>query len=562
MQGKSGNSLILIVDDEGDRSSITAFLKTRDYSVCEAVDANEALRIASKESPDLILMSVDIPGMDGFDVCRQLRNNPDTTAIPIVLMAESANADLVDKAYEQGAEEFITKPIYWASLRHRIKRILERKANEELIRHLAYHDPLTNLPNRVLVLDRLEYALARCRRFGGQGAALFLDLDQFKTINDSLGHSAGDELLQAVALRLKEAMRQGDAVARLGGDEFVVLLQDLGQNIETASKNAWSVAEKVRLMLTDPFEIQGQRLFITPSIGISLFPVEGQESADDVLKQADVAMYRVKETGRNAARFFQASMQSVADDRLELSNDLCLALMHNEFKLYMQPQVDGRGKIRGAEALLRWEHPQQGMVLPDKFIPVAEETGQILAMGRWVLQEACRCLKLWEDRPIGFIAVNVSPKQFRQADFISQVRHVLDEYDVDPRRLELEVTEGLLLECIEDAISTMQALRELGIRFSIDDFGTGYSSLMYLKRLPLDKLKIDRSFIRDISNDPNDAAIVETIIAMARHLDLEVVAEGVETDAERAFLLEQECLRFQGYYFYRPMPIESLGKLL
>ena len=562
MQEQFTGSQILVVDDDKEVSALTStYLKNQGYRVCTAFNGVEALKAAEAESPDLILMNGDMPVMDGFEACRQLQDNPDTAAIPIVMVVSIADTDSVDRAFESGAEEFVSKPIHWASLRQRIWRTLERKAHEATIRHLAYHDALTGLSNRILLQDRLDYALARCNRHGGLGAVMFLDLDHFKTINDSLGHTVGDELLQLVAGRLKKNVRQDDAAARLGGDEFVVLIQDLGSDLGPASKNAWEVAEKIRLALSVPYQVQGNELFISPSIGVTLFPLEDQSGTDDILKQADAAMYRAKETGRNAVRFFQASMQVVADNRLELSNALRQALQLNEFFIHLQPQVDSDGEIRGAEALLRWQHPVRGLIPPDQFIPVAEEGSQILAIGEWVLHEACRWLKAWEGKSFKYIAVNVSPKQFRQADFVSQVQHALNVHGVDPSRLELELTEGMLLDGIEDAIGKMQALRELGIRFSIDDFGTGYSSLMYLKRLPLDKLKIDRSFVMDIASNPNDAAIVETIIAMARHLKLEVIAEGVETETERDFLQLHGCLLYQGYYFHRPMSVDDFGKL-
>ncbi|MET0049223.1 MAG: EAL domain-containing protein [Sedimenticola sp.] len=443
--------------------------------------------------------------------------------------------------------------------------ITERKRHADFIEHQASFDTLTDLPNRRLLLDRLNQTLARCRRHGEKTALLFLDLDQFKHINDSLGHTIGDTLLKAVAERLKESLREEDTSARLGGDEFVVLFNELGEDTEKVAKFAQISAEKIRSLLSKPYNIMGHELHVTPSIGIALFPME-EESAEDILRHADTAMYRAKEAGRNVVRFFLPSMQQAAEELLRLKNDLQRALERQELQLHYQPQVDSSGGTLGVEALLRWEHPQRGAVPTDEFISVAEDTGQILTIGEWVLTTALQQYQFWvsdqDILPPARLAVNISPRQFLHPGFVTQVERLLAESGTDPNCLTLEITEGVLLDTLEAAKDKMQALKKLGVRFSIDDFGTGYSSLAYLRRLPVDEIKIDRTFIRDISTDPEDAGLVETIIALAEKLDLEVVAEGVETDEQFRLLHEQGCSYFQGYYFHRPQTAAALDELL
>jgi diguanylate cyclase (GGDEF)-like protein/PAS domain S-box-containing protein len=437
-----------------------------------------------------------------------------------------------------------------------ISDITAHKAIEEQIHNLAFFDPLTNLPNRRLLLDRLNYSMVNSARSGLYHALLFLDLDQFKTLNDTSGHDVGDRLLIEVASRLQNCVREGDTVSRLGGDEFVVILEQLSAKENEAAMQAGSVAEKIIQKISAPCDLGTQTYRGTTSIGITLF--YGQDvSIDDLLKRADLAMYQAKAAGRNAMRNFDPSMQADISARAAMENELCLAIARSEFVLHYQPQIFADGTCNGVEALIRWHSSKRGMVPPIDFIPLAEESGLILPIGSWVIQEACSQLAAWADKPelseIS-IAVNVSAKQFKLTGFVDEVGAIVDGYRINPQLLKLEITESVLLEDIEDIATKMTQLKLSGIRFSLDDFGTGYSSLSYVKRLPLDQLKIDQSFVRDILIDPNDAAICRAIIALGTSLGLEVVAEGVETAAQWEFLENEGCTVGQGYFFGKPMP--------
>jgi diguanylate cyclase (GGDEF)-like protein/PAS domain S-box-containing protein len=443
--------------------------------------------------------------------------------------------------------------------------ITQNKAAEDEIRYLAYFDSLTRLPNRRLLVDRMRQALASSSRTGHDGALLFLDLDNFKTLNDTLGHDFGDLLLQQVARRLESCVRQGDTVARLGGDEFVVMLEDLSGHSVEAAAQVETVAEKVLVELNKPYQLNTTEYRCTSSIGVTLFNNNSGQSIEELMKQADIAMYQSKNAGRNTVRFFDQHMQDAINERASLEDSLRNALINNEFVLHYQIQVDHMNSPLGAEVLIRWMHPEKGMILPEEFIPAAEETGLILPIGQWVLETACAQLKVWQDNNMTsefVLAVNVSAKQFRQPHFAASVRNTVLRYDIDPTLLKLELTESMLQVDIEAVISMMNELKAIGIQFSLDDFGTGYSSLQYLKKLPLDQLKIDQSFVRDIDMNSSDEAIVGTIIAVAKSLNLDVIAEGVETETQFERLLWAHCPHFQGYLFGKPMPLLEFERSL
>ncbi len=437
--------------------------------------------------------------------------------------------------------------------------ITERKRSEHQIEFLAYHDPLTGLPNRVLLEDRLQQAMAHADRNRTQLAMLFMDLDNFKQINDSLGHAAGDCLLQEVASRLGDCVRETDTVSRQGGDEFILLLTDLQE-----ADGCLAALSKIMNRLQDPFMVDDNELSTSVSIGVATYPADGTDF-ETLRKKADMAMYRAKEAGRNTYRFFDEAMNSEAVEHLVIRNGLRRALERNELRLHYQPQIDlASGRVIGAEALLRWQHPELGLVPPGRFIHIAEESGMIVPIGEWVLYTACRQAVAWQRAglPPLLVAVNLSAVQFRRGNVEQSVTQALTQSGLDPALLELELTESILIQNVEQVLATVKALKRLGVKLAIDDFGTGYSSLSYLKRFDIDKLKIDQSFIRDLATDPDDAAIVHAVVQMAHSLNLKAIAEGVEHAAMLRQLREFGCDEAQGYYFARPMPADDFAQFL
>jgi diguanylate cyclase (GGDEF)-like protein len=442
--------------------------------------------------------------------------------------------------------------------RTRERELQKLKVAHDEIRNLAFFDPLTGLPNRRLLLDRLQQSLAASHRSQHKRALLFLDLDDFKTLNDTLGHHIGDLLLQEIARRITATIRETDTVARLGGDEFVVLLEALSEIAEEAAAQSKTVAEKILAAVDHPYLLAGRECRSSSSIGITVFG-DPQDSTNEILQQADIAMYHAKAAGRNTVRFFAPTLQAAVNARAALEEDLRQAIKVNGFLLYYQAQVD-RGVLVGAEALIRWRHPQRGFLSPGEFIPLAEKTGLILPLGDWVLETACKQIAAWADRKDMAhisVAVNISARQLRSADFVEKVLTILDRTRANPQNLKLELTESMFVDNVEDVIAKMTELKSHGLRFSLDDFGTGYSSLAYLRRLPLDQLKIDQAFVRDILKDAGSGAIAESIISLSRAMGLSVIAEGVETEEQRNFLAGLGCHAFQGYLFGRPVPAEQ-----
>lgn len=588
--GKKGR--ILLVDDtSANLRLLTNILSENGYIVHPAISAQLALRFLKATLPDLILLDIVMPGMNGYRLCEHLKADRRTRDIPVIFIS-SADQEL-DKmrAFGSGGVDYIVRPLQAEEVLARIKthlslrslqkhleeivqertaalleantrlqiENLERRQAENRIRHMAHYDGLTGLPNRILLQDRIKQMITGSRRNAEKGAVLFLDLDYFKNINDSLGHQIGDCVLQMAAVRLKNCVREDDTVARLGGDEFVLCLPSLH-----AHEYAAVVAQKTLDALAQPFMVDGHRLHVNGSIGISIYPEDGADM-ETLMRTADTAMYSAKEKGRGNFQFFTPSLNNAAQLRLSLENRLRQALERDELALHYQPQVNlADGMVISAEALLRWEQPGKATISCGEFIPLAEETGLIHPIGEWVLRQACRQARKWHEAgfPALHMAVNLSPRQVAQPRFLELVADVLKEENLPPTALDLEITESTLLQRSENVIETLNRLSEMGVQLSVDDFGTGYSSLSYLQRLPVQAIKIDQSFVRNIGMEPNATALVSAIIAMAHSLHMKVMAEGVENERQVDFLLSQGCPYAQGYYYGKAVPAATFAEIL
>ena len=520
-----------------------AFTETTGYSAEEAIGQTPRLLKSGRHNEDFYHAMWDTIGRNGSWQGEVWDRRKNGEIYPKWLTISAVKNDAGEVTHYVGTHFDIT----------------ERKLAEERIRELAFFDQLTGLPNRTLLIDRLKQAITASTRSGKYAALLFIDLDNFKTLNDTLGHDTGDMLLRQVATRLTAGIRAGDTVARLGGDEFVIVLTELRQQEADAAHDTELIAGKILATLAAPYDLGGANHRITASIGATLF-MDHRVSVELLMKQADMAMYRAKAAGRNALRFFDPDMESAVIQRVALEADLRHAIDQRQFVIHLQAQVAASGLVTGAEALVRWQHPTHGLVPPAEFIPLAEECGTILPLGHWVLESTCDCLARWAGDPALApltIAVNVSAHQIHQPGFVDEVLAVIAQSGANPQRLKLELTESLLVDSIDAVTEKMLALQAHGIGFSLDDFGTGYSSLAYLKRLPLDQLKIDRSFVNDVLTDANDAAIARTIVLLAQSLELDAIAEGVETVAQRDFLASAGCTAYQGFLFARPLPIEE-----
>lgn len=547
--------IVLVVDDDrSTRSALRQALNSSGFRVEEAGDGGEALAWLQTNTADAILMDALMPIMDGFETCVAVKQEVRWKDIPVLMITALDDRASIERAFAAGACDFIPKPIHLSVVNQRVRRVIDATRAERHVHLLAYNDALTALPNRLFFVEYLNGAIDRNKARNGSLAVLFLDLDRFKFINDTLGHEAGDQLLATMAQRLKGCVRTDDCVARLGGDEFTVLLNDL-PNLSVAA----SVAQNLCRTVSAPLMISGQEIVITASIGISLYPQDGQ-NVSNLLRHADTAMYRAKQTGSGFC-YYEPAMESAISDRLKMENDLRRALERDEITVFYQPVIDtATGEIAGVEALVRWLHPEHGIISPADFIPVAEETGLILPLGERVLRMACTQTKSWLDTGMSalHVAVNLSAKQLEQADLQDIIRSALQESGLPASALILEITESVLVERPLDTARILNTLRGLGIRLSIDDFGTGYSSLSYLKHLPANNLKIDRSFIQDIPVDEDAVAIVTGIIALAHSLRMKVIAEGVETIAQQETLTRLNCDYLQGFLFSRPLPVEVI----
>lgn len=548
---------VLVVDDDrSTRCALRYALQRAGLGVDEAVDGAQALTLAERQPPDVILMDAMMPVMDGFTACARLRDTSWGRDIPVLMVTALEDGASIDRAFAVGANDYISKPIHLAAVHQRVRRIIDAHRVQRHVHQLAYTDSLTGLPNRMHFAQELDQAIEHAEARGQSLAVLFLDLDRFKFVNDTLGHEIGDRLLQAVAGRVRQSVRSGDRVARLGGDEFTVLLSEMPD-----AAAASGVAEKICRALTMPFDIEGHDMFVTASIGISVYPSDGLD-VSTLLRHADTAMYRAKR-GKGGYQFYERAMEATVSDHLRMESALRRALERQEFLVYYQPKADtATGKIIGMEALVRWAHPTRGLVSPLEFIPLAEETGLIIPIGEWVLRQACTQARRWLDAgvPALSVAVNLSGLQLRQPGFVDLVTSVLRDTGLPAHSLTLEITESMLMDHAEDTVIMLQQLNGIGLLLEIDDFGTGYSSLAYLKRFPVSALKVDRTFTLDMTSNPDAAAIVAGVIALAHSLRLKVVAEGVETSAQRDLLASLGCDSIQGYLLSEPLPASAFER--
>jgi diguanylate cyclase (GGDEF)-like protein len=553
--------VLLVEDNPGDARLIRQMLAEASATVFDlnhVQELQDAFKCLKEDEYDVVMVDLSLPDVRGTKTVDEIQS--EFPKVPIVVLSGLSDEALAVKAVEGGAQDYVVKGQGDGNLVSRsLRYAIERKRVEEHLAFLAHYDHLTGLANRALFRDRLNQSLARADRNNTQVALMFLDLDNFKAINDTLGHDAGDLLLQGVSERIRRCVRKTDTVARLGGDEFTVILEGI-----TSMQDPAMVAQKILDSLLMPFNLSGHEVFITTSIGITIYPSDS-ETIKDLLKFADRAMYRAKEQGCNHYQFYAAEMNIRATERLTFRSSLHYALDREELLLHYQPQINlSSGEIIGVEALLRWDLPQYGLLYPERFISLAEETELIAPIGEWVLRTACKQSRRWINQDLSpfRISVNISSRQFRRRELAGKVEKILKETEMDPERLELELTEGTLMENTEASSDTLELLKNMGVRISIDDFGTGYSSLGYLQRFPIDTVKIARTFVKDITSNPDDAAISRAIIALAQSLRLEVIAEGIETTEQLELLRDQGCEIAQGYLLSRPIPADAIPSLV
>jgi len=542
--------VVLADDDPSIRLMVRHVLESEEFDIVEASDGLEAMKAVEKYHPALVLLDAVMPGIDGFTTCRQIKEKGHTD-IPVMMITGLDDDASVEHAYEVGAIDFITKPIKWAVLKHRVKSVVEKVVAERKVELLAYRDSLTDLPNRLLFADRLEQAVIRAERSHTSIALMLVDIDDFKLVNDSFGHDAGDKLIRAVGKLIHRSLRRADTVARLGGDEFAVIVE----NIEGA-EDAISIADNLTTILEHNVRLDDQETYTSASIGISVFPEDGDD-AQQLLKNADTAMYRAKENGRHCFQFYTPEMSVTAMKRLDLENSLRAAFESEEFQIHYQPVIDiHRNDVFCVEALLRWKHPDKGMIHPEDFVSVIEDSGLIIALGEWLIKGVCKQLRIWKEAGLEdqLVSINLAARQFKEQDLVTLFIRAMDENGIDGKSLYVEITERTLIDNIGEVESTLRKLREIGMGVSLDDFGTGYASLAYLKEFPVDIVKIDRAFIEGIPDSEEDTAIVNAIASLTRGLKLNLLAEGVENDRQLDMLKGLGCQYAQGYYWSRALP--------
>ncbi len=542
--------VILADDDPSIRLMVRHVLESEDFDIVEASDGLEAIKAVEKHNPALILLDAVMPGIDGFTTCQQIKDGGHAD-IPVMMITGLDDDASVERAYDVGAIDFITKPIKWAVLKHRVKSVVAKVVAERKVKLLAYRDTLTNLPNRLLFADRLEQSVIRAERSRTSMALMLVDIDDFKLVNDSFGHDAGDKLIKAVGQLISRSLRRADTIARLGGDEFAVIIEDIESPQDTIS-----IADNLTTILEHNVRLDGQETYTSASIGIAVYPDDGKD-ARTLLKNADTAMYRAKENGRHCFQFYKPEMSVSAMERLDLENSLKAAFENDEFLIHYQPIIDiNKNEIAGVEALLRWQHPDKGIIQPEDFIPAVEDSGLIIALGEWLIFSVCKQISVWQDAGLKDqnISINLSARQFNEQDLVALFTQAIAENNIEGSSLSVEVTEHTLIENVGEVESTLKKLRDMGLKVMLDDFGTGYASLAYLKDFPVDVVKIDQKFVGGIPDNPDDTAVVDAIAGLTRGLKLELLAEGVETAGQLNRLKSIGCHYGQGFYWSKALP--------
>ena len=545
--------VVLADDDPSIRLMIRHVLESEEFDIVEAADGIEAIKAVEKHHPALVLLDAVMPGIDGFTTCKQIKDKGHTD-VPVMMITGLDDDASVERAYDVGAIDFITKPIKWAVLKHRVKSVVSTVVAERKVELLAYRDTLTNLPNRLLFADRLEHSIDRSARHRESLALLLVDMDDFKLVNDSFGHDAGDKLIKAVGDLLSRSLRRADTVARLGGDEFAVIVE----NIDGVD-DAISIADNLSTVLEHNVRLDDQETFTGASIGIAIYPDDG-EDARTLLKNADTALFRAKENGRHCFQFYKPEMSVTAMERLELENSLRKALDEDQFVVYYQPTIDiHKNEIVSVEALLRWEHPDKGIIKPIDFVPLAEDCGLIVPIGEKLVRTAARQLKAWKDEGLENqnVSINIAPRQFRDMDVLALFKEVMHENALEPSNFTIEITESALIDNVGEVEKVLNILSGMGVTIALDDFGTGFASLAYLKDFPVDIVKIDRIFIAGTPDSREDSAIVEAIAGLTRGLKLRLLAEGIENDRQLQMLKGLGCQLAQGYYWSKALPADQ-----
>lgn len=542
--------VILADDDPSIRLMVRHVLESEDFDIVEAADGLEAINAVEKYHPALILLDAVMPGIDGFTTCQQIKDSGHAD-IPVMMITGLDDDASVERAYEVGAIDFITKPIKWAVLKHRVRSVVAKVVAERKVELLAYRDSLTDLPNRLLFADRLEQSVIRAERSRTSMALMLVDIDDFKLVNDSFGHDAGDKLIKAVGKLISRSLRRADTIARLGGDEFAVIIENID-----SPEDAISIADNLTTILEHNVRLDDQETYTSASIGISVYPDDGKD-ARSILKNADTAMFRAKENGRHCFQFYKPEMSVNAMERLDLENSLKAAFENDEFLIHYQPIIDiHENEISGVEALLRWQHPDKGMIQPEDFVSALEDSGLIIALGEWLISSVCKQMSLWQDAGLKGqnISINLAARQFQDQDLVALFTKAIAENNIEGSSLSVEVTECTLIDNLGGVETTLNKFRDMGIKVMLDDFGTGYASLAYLKNFPVDVVKIDPEFVAEIPENPGDAAVVDAIAGLTHGLKLDLLAEGVETESQLNRLKSIGCNYGQGYYWSKALP--------